>query len=259
MTETATPTVEEIGKFLASYASYLFGCGSTCIRLLKNMTRMAETWSVTLNTQILPSNITINVSTLDGSQSYVTIVKTQHCGISFDLNTTLSRLSWRVADEKLSLAEAVRLFNEAVNRPRINKWVVLFLASAANASFCRLFGGDPTAMLVVFGSTLLGFFVRQEMMHAKVDFRFTVFVCALISSIAAAGATIFQWGYTPEIAMATSVLYLVPGIPYINSVSDMLDGHYLCSFGRLMNAVALTCCLSAGLCGGLLLMDLNLF
>jgi uncharacterized membrane protein YjjP (DUF1212 family) len=59
--------------------------------------------------------------------------------------------------------------------------------------------------------------------------------------------------------MATSVLYLVPGIPYINSVSDMLDGHYLCAFGRLMNAVILTCCLSAGLCGGLLLMGLKLF
>jgi uncharacterized membrane protein YjjP (DUF1212 family) len=254
-----SPSVEQIGKFLAGYGSYLFGCGATCIRLIKNMKRIAEAWGVQLDTIIIPTSITVNVKSLDGSQSYMSVSKVQHCGLSFAMNTSLSRLSWRIADEKLSLDQATEIFNDVVTRPHINRWVVLLLASLANASFCRLFGGDITAMLVIFTSTLLGFFVRQELMHLKVDFRFVVLICAMISSIVAAGATLFRWGTTPEIAMATSVLYLVPGIPYINSVSDMLDGHYLCAFGRLMNAVILTCCLSAGLCGGLLLMGLKLF
>ena len=73
-----------------------------------------------------------------------------------------------------------------------------------------------------------------------------------------AGCHLFGWGDTPEIALGSSVLYLVPGIPYINSVSDMLGGHYLCAFSRLMNGVVLTVCLSLGLICGLLILNLDI-
>ena len=82
-------------------------------------------------------------------------------------------------------------------------------------------------------------------------------VLLVVLSVIGAAGYVFHWGDTPEIALATSVLYLIPGIPYINSVSDLLDGHYISSFGRFMNALVLTACLSAGLCGGLLLMNIN--
>ena len=35
-------------------------------------------------------------------------------------------------------------------------------------------------------------------------------------------------GSTPDIAIATSILYLVPGIPFLNGFSDMIAGHYTC-------------------------------
>ena len=66
-------------------------------------------------------------------------------------------------------------------------------------------------------------------------------------------------GDTPTTAMATSVLYLVPGIPYLNSFSDMLCRHYICAFCRFMDAIVLTGCLSAGLCCGMLLMNVGMF
>ena len=69
----------------------------------------------------------------------------------------------------------------------------------------------------------------------------------------------FGIGSTPEIALGTSVLYLIPGVPYINAVSDMIDRHYLCAFSRFADAVVLTACLSAGLCGGMLVLGLRWF
>ncbi|MDE5689172.1 MAG: threonine/serine exporter family protein, partial [Duncaniella sp.] len=70
---------------------------------------------------------------------------------------------------------------------------------------------------------------------------------------------LFHLGQTPEIAIGNSVLYLVPGIPFLKSVRDMLAGHYICSFSRFMHAMILTGCLSIGLCGGMMMMNIGMF
>ncbi len=113
------------------------------------------------------------------------------------------------------------------------------------------------AMCVVFFATLAGFYLKQIMLGYNRDIRFTFLCCAFFSAAISAGAYVFGWGQTPEIAMATSVLYLIPGVPYINSASDLIDGHYLCAFSRFTDACVLTACLSAGLCGGILLFGIG--
>lgn len=55
------------------------------------------------------------------------------------------------------------------------------------------------------------------------------------------------------------MLYLIPGVPYINSVSDLLACHYLCAFSRFVDALVLTACLSVGLCAGMYLLGLRMF
>ena len=70
---------------------------------------------------------------------------------------------------------------------------------------------------------------------------------------------LFGLGGTSDVALATSVLYLVPGIPLINSFSDMLYRHYLSAFSRFADAAILTCCLSIGLCLGMLAMGVGMF
>lgn len=251
--------LKEICLFLSNYAAWLLGCGATCIRIEKNVRRMSEAFGVTADINIMPSHIHLSVWNSDQSDSYNNIRKIQKTGISFNLNTQLSKLSWAVADGKLTFNEANDAFQQIQLTRPANKWLVLVLASLANASFCRLFGGDPTSMLIVLVATLAGYRLKQIMLEDKADVRLVFFCSAFVSSVIAAGGHLFNWGNTPEIALGTSVLYLIPGIPYINAVSDLLDGHYLCSFNRLIDATVLTTCLSAGLCGGLFLMDLNWF
>ena len=64
---------------------------------------------------------------------------------------------------------------------------------------------------------------------------------------------LLDWGTTPESAMATSVLYLVPGVPLINGIIDIIEGHVLAGVSRLINALLLIVCLSLGLLCAMLL------
>lgn len=252
-----TGKADETAAFLADYAALLSGCGSTCIRIEKNTRRMAEAFGMDCDIAILPTHIYVSVWGEQVADRRVAVRKTTSCGISFNLNARLSRLSWEVADKQLDFATAVeRLVRIRETKPT-GKYEVLLLTSLANASFCRLFGGDAIAMLIVFVSTLAGYRLKQMMLEDKQDVRLTFLCASFFSSALSAGGHIFQIGTTPEVALGTSVLYLIPGVPYINAVSDLIYRHYLCAFSRFMDAAVLTACLSAGLCAGMFLLGLK--
>lgn len=168
-------------------------------------------------------------------------------------------MSWEVADNGWNIEKAEDcLRNISRIRPAGKLWV-LFAASCANGAFCRLFGGDMTAVLVVFVATFCGYFIKQLMLSRGFDTRIVFIICALVSSVLACADSLFSIGSTPHVAVATSVLYLVPGIPLLNSFSDMIDRHYICFFSRMTDALILICCLSIGLCAGMWAMNIGMF
>ena len=248
-----------IASFLAEYAALLLGCGSTCIRIEKNTKRIAEAFEVNLDIFIMPAHVSVSVWSSDRKGAVMAQRKTASCGISFDLNTRLSQLSWEIADYNLDLPTAVAHFESIKATKPTGKWEVLILTSLANSAFCRLFGGDWFAMLIVLVSTLAGYRLKQIMLEDGCDIRLTFLCASFFSASISAGGHIFNIGTTPELAIGTSVLYLIPGVPYINSVSHMIYRHYLCAFSRFLDAAVLTACLSAGLCVGMLILGLRWF
>lgn len=250
-------SVRSLCVFLSKYSAALLGYGATCIRLTNNVNRMAEVFGKRIEITIMPRHVLLAVVE-DGCAVATAMAAVPATGISFDANSRLSRLSWDVADGKVGFQEAERRFEGIIGYGGGGHVQVLLLVAAANASFCRLFGGDAVAMAIVFVATMAGFYIRQ-LLGEKVDARVKVLVCSFVSSVLGATGILFGLGATPEVALATSVLYLVPGIPFLNSFSDLLYRHYVCAFSRLVEAAVLTCCLSAGLCLGMLLMNVGMF
>lgn len=242
---------------MAEYASTLLGSGATCIRLEKNLGRIAAAYALKVETTIMPRHIHLHVS--DDCDTVNTIVSTAHSPISFRIIALLSALSWKIADGAVSLEGARRDYKAIVRSDRQNGTALLALVALANASFCRLFGGDVTAMAIVAVATMAGFRLRCTLLRRHVDMRVAVFAAAFVSSVLGATGLLFHLGTTPEVAPGTSVLYLVPGIPFLNSFSDMIYRHYICALSRLMDAIVLTGCLSAGLCAGMALMKAGMF
>ena len=64
----------------------------------------------------------------------------------------------------------------------------------------------------------------------------------------------FDWGTTQDVALGTSVLFLIPGVPLINSILDILEGHVLIGFSRAINAAILIICIALGLSMTLLIL-----
>ncbi|MDE5786069.1 MAG: threonine/serine exporter family protein, partial [Duncaniella sp.] len=210
-------------------------------------------------TYIMPRHISLSVTDLSSHESVTMVTETAKTPVSFYINTRLSELSWEIADGRIDFDEAVNRFRHISSCEHQNKWFLLMLVAVANASFCRLFGGDVTAMAVVALATGIGYRLKQLLLGCKIDPRVMVMICAFISSVTGASCEMFGLGTTPHIALATSVLYLIPGIPFLNSFSDMLYGHYICALSRFIDASLLTACLSIGLCAGMLVTGTGMF
>lgn len=258
MTKTECPT-GDVAAFLATYCASILSAGSTCARLEKNVARMANAFGVDVDVAVMPRHIHMTLVDRSGGAPVTRVIGVRPLNVSFRIVAGLSSLSSDVAAGKLDFAEAPRRYTSVMSEGGKIDTMVILGASAANASFCRLFGGDVVAMLVVALATLAGVTLKQTLLAMHCDVRVAFMLSAFVSAVIGCTCILFGIGATPTVALGTSVLYLVPGIPFLNSFSDMLDRHYICAFVRFTDAAVLTGCLSAGLCAAMWAMGVGMF
>jgi uncharacterized membrane protein YjjP (DUF1212 family) len=198
---------------------------------------------------------------LSANALVVTTVMDEHCittarscadrGINMRIVTQIQRICILLERQILDFEMAQQRL-KTLSPQRYNRWLVLVMIGLSCASFSRLAGGDWVVFTMTFLAASGGMLVRQELGHRHfnplVNFSATAFVTSLIS----AQAVLFELGNQPTIAMASSVLMLVPGFPLINAVADMLKGHINMGIARFAMASLLTLATCLGIVGAML-------
>lgn len=251
--------IQELSEFLLDVSTTLMASGVHTSRVVRNITRIAESFGYVVDMTIFQKTIMMTTRKIgDDTVRRTSVRKIHPTAINFRIISEISTLSWKAYDNHLSIDQLRAEYNVIISRPRLSRWYVLFLVASANASFCRLFGGDVYAMGIVFVATLVAFFVRQELSSRHVNHMSIVVLCSFIASMIASVGLHFHIGHTPDIAVATSVLFLIPGVPLINSIIDILEGHVLAGISRSVNACILIICISLGLASTLFLLGVGL-
>lgn len=231
-------------EFIAEYASRLMGCGVNTSRVIRNSKRLGQAVDLDVTLGVFQRSIILTSSDNDDN-THSEVVDIPKLPIDFEYNSELSGLSWEAYDKKLSFESIKQKYQTILDSPKMSPLIILGLVGCANASFCKLFGGDWYAMGIIFCSTILGFFVKQQLTTKQVNHFITCIITAFVASLAASTSLLFD--ITSDIALATSVLFLVPGVPLINGVIDVVEGYTLTGFSRLSEAVLIVICIATGL------------
>ena len=234
----------QASEFISEYIGTLMGCGVHTSRVVRNTNRIAKALDVEVHLSVFHRTVILAVRK-DGEAMHSEIVEIPNLPINFRFNSELSALSWEAYDHHLPLHVVKEKFDRIVSTPRFSHNFMLFMAGAANASFCRLFGGDWLSTLIVFIATLVGFTIKALMHKHMSNLHFTVIVTAFVSSIIAGVSVLLDT--TSKIAKTTSVLFLIPGVPLINGVIDVMEGYILTGFARLAKAFIIILCIAVGL------------
>lgn len=243
--------LKEVAEFISEYSVCLLGSGVHTSRVLRNCDRLGAALGVRIHMTTLSKTIVLTVFDDENNNVHTEVATIPAMPISFEYNSELSALSWEAYDEHMTLSQIEAKYRAIIARPRMSPYLILLLVGFANASFCRLFGGNWGAVAIVFGATLLGLFTRQQMQKRHLNhfivFTSSAFVAAMFASLS------LVFDCTPDIALGTSVLFLIPGVPLINGIIDIIDGHTMTGMSRLIQALLLIICVATGLSVPLLL------
>lgn len=257
-TDNNLPSIEQIADLLSDIACELMTSGAHTMRILQNVSRMAKHFGYHLDLSVFQLSIVMTITCIHDKSKRLTLnKKTKPLLINYTFVSDLSTLSWDTYDRHLSYEDVKERFHTIISQKRTSRWAILILVSLANASFCGLFKGDIYAMALVLVATLAGFYIRQEMMIRQINHLVIYTISAFVAGMIAGMGYVFHWGTTPEIAIASCVLYHTPGVPLINSVLDIIEGHVLTGIARLVNASSLIVCTAIGLFTALLLLGLD--
>ena len=249
--------LKEATLFLAEYASTLMAVGAQTSRIQLNTVRMARSMGYHVSLLIFPKTISITLQDQERNHTYTYIKKTPGIPLNFKVNMKLSQLSWNAFDDRLPLNELWARLKSIATEKRESPWLVLVLVSLANACFCRLFDGNTLSMAIVFVATFVGFLLRQQLTKRGVNHLAVFVTCAFVSTMIGVTDYIYFHGGTEDMSLGTSMLYLVPGVPLINGVMDIVDNHVLDGLSRLTNALLLIICIAIGLSGTVILFGID--
>jgi uncharacterized membrane protein YjjP (DUF1212 family) len=184
----------------------------------------------------------IVVSAIAREQHRTRVVRVEKTGI--DLN----RVAERASTGELSRPQLLTELERIASQPRLYGHLTTILSvGAACAAFAFLFGGYPLEALVAGGAAGVGQAVREVLVRLRFGrLAMTFLVAVLAAALALLGSRWLELP-APGLAMAASVLLLVPGVLMVSSIVDMFRGNSLSGIVRATSSVLIIGTIAGGL------------
>lgn len=234
-------------------------------RIIRNMDRTAA--YLGLPADKLHIHVTYNMLMVNLSDEEHSFVKFQRCnkhGIDMTAISAISKLSWTAIKEDYSLERFDEELEKIRNTPRnYTPWQVAIGAGFACGGFCVQFGCDWTAFFYASIAAILGFRLRAYLNTLGSNGYVNIAIAAFLSTILAWLSAYLSspalaaclpdflatalHSSTPWHPLMACALFIVPGVPLINFVSDMLENHFEMGLNRALNTFLMITAMSVGI------------
>lgn len=218
-------------------------------RVVRNMKRVAAYLGLPeekLHIDVSYTMLMVNVS--DEAHSFSKFQKCEKHGINMTAISAISKLSWRAIEQDYSLDEYEKELERISHTPRnYVPYLVAVGAGFACGGFCKLFGCDWMAFLLASISAFVGFRVRARFIEFGVNVYMSIAIAAFVSTCLAYASSFTGWSSTPYHPLLACALFIVPGVPLINFVDDMIDNYLLVGITRAANTVMMVGAMAFGI------------
>ena len=246
----------EIGTLLLEIGALLMSSGANTNRIRLTMQRIGKSYKFKTDFLITHRAIMLTLKDSDGNVSFNELKQTYNHTPNFKIVSGLSKLSWQIVEDKPSIKQV----NEEVKRLKklahYPSFIVLSVVAFACSAFCRLNDGNLIEMLFVFIAAFSGLFLKQVLAKKKVNPYFNIFIASFFSATVAGALGLMLPYKHDNILLITSILYLIPGIQLINSISDILDGNTINGMVRAFIGVVVSFAISTGLLLAILIFNI---
>jgi uncharacterized membrane protein YjjP (DUF1212 family) len=249
--------LENISNLILDIASLLMMSGANTNRVHLNINRFASVLNCEVYSFISHKTIILTITDSETKEAYTRVKNIPPHRINFSTIASISKASWNAISEDWSIEQIQAELKRIKEQKRYPRIVVLIAVSFAGMGFCNIFGGDYINMIVAFISTFAGVFIHQFTHTKRYNVYLSVFLASFIASTLASLGVVYNLGTDPQTALATSVLFLVPGVALINSFTDFLDGNFLIGLVRSTHGFMTVLAIALGLFSAMILFSIK--
>lgn len=234
-------------------------------RVVRNMKRAAAYLGLPEeNLHIYADYYVLQVNVSDETHSFSKMQRCDKHVINFLAIQEISKLTWRAIRDDYTLDQYSEALEKIANGPQFyTPWMIAVCAGFACGGFCVQFGCDWTAFFYASIAAILGNRLRMYLNKLGSNIYFNIAVATFVSTIIAwlttflstpsVGEALPGWlasalhSDTPYHPFMACALYIVPGVPLINFVNDMLDNHIETGLVRATNTLLMIAAMAFGI------------
>ncbi len=262
--ELLRETFAEIGQkaeLLLTVGQLLMENGADTSQIFRDMKRVAAYVGIPaekFHLHIMYTTLLLHVG--DEHHSHTSFRKCVKHAVDMRIISGVSRLTWRAMTEHYTLDEFRDELKLIAERPRFyNKWLTACAAGTGCGAFCTLFGCDFNAAIYTAISAIIGKLVQMQChdrfgINPYVSMTFAAFAATICAYLTHLLPTTTPWH--PLIAAS---LFLVPGIPLINGLSDMLNTYLISGAARILHTLIIIGAMTFGIVFAIGMADFDSF
>lgn len=231
-------------------------------RIIRNMKRTAAYLGLAEeNLHIYVNYNMLMVNFSDDTHSYTKFKRCEHHGIDMTAISKISNLSWRaIKEDYMAEQYEEELDRIAKSKRNYTPWQVAIGSGFACGGFCIQFGCDWIAFLYASIAAILGFRLRLWLNSKGSNTYFNIGLAAFVSTLIAwlsgllsttdgmvSTLPAFMVSSTPWHPLMACALFIVPGVPLINFVNDMLSGYVQVGITRAVNTLLMVLAMAFGI------------
>ncbi|HVU13346.1 MAG TPA: threonine/serine exporter family protein [Phototrophicaceae bacterium] len=207
---------------------------------------------------ILVSPNALVITAISDGEFRTKVRRVVNMGVNLQVIVEVNALVQRVLVGELDRHELrIELVRISHFQSGYSRWTVALMVGAACAAFSSLFGGDAIIWGITFLAATGAMLVRQELQKHYFNPFIIVVVTAFAASLLAGIAPLFHLGNQPQLTLTSAVLLLVPGVPLINSVQDLMKGYPMTGIARGVTGAVIAACIALGLLLAMSLLRMN--
>ena len=236
-------------KILLRMGCLLSENGANANQIVRDMRRAAAYMGIPaddLHIHIAYSNILINIHSPE--DCFTSFRNVQYLGANMDIISSISVLTWTALRNEYTLDEFSQELEEIAKKdpPHSNATSAIFAGFACGA-FPILFGGSIISAWITTFCALLGFIILLILKRFQINGYISIACAAAVSSgLAFLSGCIFD-SADVIYAMIACTLFMVPGIPLINTVDDLLNNYILAGISRAVHTLLIVGSMTVGI------------
>ncbi|MEG1311429.1 MAG: threonine/serine exporter family protein [Romboutsia sp.] len=227
---------KEILRLALFIGELMISSGAETYRVEDSIVRICKSRGFNhINVFTSPTVIIISDDRFDG-YSFMKVIK--HRSINLNKVALLNSFSRKfVSNTDLSIKDALCELKHLESDSPYPTWLINIATAIGSASFAVLVGGDD---ILTFALTLITSIIAmvsfEKMMKISNISAFSTLTASIL--IALAGVALTKLGIidTPKMLIVGSIMPLLPGVPFIKAVRDLISGDLISGVTRAFEA-----------------------